>query len=1194
MIAKTRKTAVGGRIALLAVLVLQLPLIALSAVTPAPQARVVEAVNESQRVKLAGSTPSFVTNATDNGAAPATQQIHNVALVLKRSTQQEQALAHLLAEQQNSQSSDYHRWLRPAEFGARFGIAEQDIAKLVAWLQANGFSVDSVANGRNVISFSGTQAQLRAAFHTELHSYTYQGKKYWANNADPELPAAFAPIVAGVRSLNSFAPKAARTDAIKVRHNGSGVWAPVDSKSNLRTNSLRNIPRPQLETTSGFHVVTPYDFATMYNVKPLWDANFDGTGQTIAIVSDSDMDPADVDYFRSTFGLPEKKLHITYAGDNPGMNEDEGEAALDVQWAGATAPGVSIELVVAPTTDVSSGVDDAALYIVNNDLAPIMNVSYGQCEMRMGSGYNAFYNEIWKQAAAQGITVVVAAGDAGSAGCDQGSSTALYGLGVNGLGSTPYNVSIGGTDFYDSYVAPNNYWSSSNNPTTLQSLFKRIPETPWNNSCGNPLVLDDLRNNNGANDDTAEQLCNDPNWMWSYMTTVGGGGGLSSCAHFADDGKTCVSGYDKPDWQNNIPGLEQHTVRSLPDISLFAGNGLWNSAYVYCQGDAMDSGSCDIHTGIQAAGGTSFGAPAFAGVLALVAQKTGGRIGNPNYILYKLAGQQYADSSMGSACTSDNTANGDACIFYDVVRGGNAMPCIGGMTNCTPGNPDYSYGVLPGYPSVVGYDYASGLGSINAANLVNAWTTATTSMLPTRTEISANGPVKLGYGDQLKVAVTVSADSGTPTGDVAFESDSTTPGNVAVGSAGALADGHLETGVGGLPVGSFNVYARYAGNASYATSKSSGVAISVTKASTTGAVTANAASVTYDDSLSLQVTLLTVGVGLPPSGTVTIVNSTTGITVGTAGLAQSATGSTASFSSLARKLLAAGDNTIVAIYEGDVNYNSLTASAAVVHYDGPFALNLGASHIDVTNNVPVPVELTLTPSGTASIDLSTLKFSCPTTASLGVVCQFSQPVKNADRTVYSAVSVSLTSPLVGESAKQAAGTARRLSIAGGWSMTLMGAILLPLARRRRRMLIASLSLLLLTGAFMAGGCGSSSQPTATIGLAASADSVQYGESVTLTAAVQSTGKVPVGSVDFYDGGTKIGSATLNGGSGILKTTSLTVGTHSITSLYVGNTKVHSALSGAVTVRVGYTATIPVVVTDASLNTSSASLTVNFQ
>ena len=129
-----------------------------------------------------------------------------------------------------------------------------------------------------------------------------------------------------------------------------------------------------------------------------------------------------------------------------------------MEWSGAVAKGAKIDLVVSADTDSTAGIDLSAAYIIENNLDGIMSESFGLCEAFLGTAGNQFYNSLWEQAAAQGISVFVSSGDQGSAGCDffQGTApqAAANGLAVSGIASTPFNVAVGGTDF-DSLLSLN-------------------------------------------------------------------------------------------------------------------------------------------------------------------------------------------------------------------------------------------------------------------------------------------------------------------------------------------------------------------------------------------------------------------------------------------------------------------------------------------------------------------------------------------------------------------------------------------------------------------------------------------------------------------------------------------------------------------------------------------------------------------
>src|SRR5260370_15966493 len=347
-----------------------------------------------------------------------------------------------------------------------------------------------------------------------------------------------------------------------------------------------------------------------------------------------------------------------------------------------------------------------------------MSESYGQCELNLGTAGNQFYNNLWQQAAAQGITAFVSSGDNGSAGCDfvleQGllpPQPAKYGLQVNGISSTPYNVSVGGTDFND-YFTSTTYWNATNTSTTLASAKGYIPETTWNDSCTNALLEDPhfpLSTN-------AETNCNNPN-ISQFAVALGGSGGKSNCT--APTGTTvssCSGGYSKPLWQV-ASGVPNDGRRDLPDVSLFASNGFENSFYMMCEADLVNGNTCST-SNFVGVGGTSASSPAFAGLLALVNQKTGSRQGNANDVFYSLEAKQ---SSLN--CNS-STWPATTCVFNDVTSGTIATPCISGIPNCTTANAADQMCIVSCYQAAAGYDLATGLGSVNANNLVNNWNLA--------------------------------------------------------------------------------------------------------------------------------------------------------------------------------------------------------------------------------------------------------------------------------------------------------------------------------------------------------------------------------------------------------------------------------------------------------------------------------------
>ncbi len=781
-----------------------------------PPPRITEAVDEKNLVVLPGNVHPLARPEFDQGVVADAQPLKRILLLLQRSPDQETALRQLLDEQQSKSSPNYHAWLTPEQFGQQFGPADADIQTVTQWLTSQGFMDIKVGPGRMVIEFSGNVAQVRNAFHTEIHQYLVKGETHMANASDPQIPAAIAPVVAGLVSLHSFRPTP------HVLHVGSFFRSKI-------TGEVKPLFTPP-GNGGRFFPLAPADFATIYNTIPLINGNprIDGTGQTVAIVGESDINVQDVVDFRNLFGLPQNfsSKNIILNGTDPGFNGSETESDLDVQWAGAVAPGATIDFVTSSPTETTSGVHLSAVYIVDNNLAAVMSESFGQCEQNLGAAGNQFYNALWEQAAAQGITVVLSSGDGGSAGCDNFNTqqTAKQGLAVSGFASTPFNIAVGGTDF-DQFNNWSQYWNLTNAPVTQASVKGYIPEIPWNDSCAQIGI-----SGCGA---SAPQ---------GSLNIVAGSGGPSTI-------------YSKPSWQSGT-GVPNDSKRDLPDVSLFASNGFNGSLYIICEADVVNppNQTCTLNTfgfTYQGVGGTSASAPAFAGIMALVNQKQSTvaspapRQGNANYVLYALA------KKAGASCPSSAT-EASSCIFNDITKGNsvlptglpgvgtNSVPCTGGTLNCSVSTAGTN-GVLVAPASsateawtvATGYDMATGLGSVNAQNLVNNWSSVTFSPSSTTLSASVNGsPVPsisgIAHGTPISVSSSVAAGSGavgTPTGQVALiATPNPTPGNLSASlgiEALLLGNGTATDASVILPGGTYNLTAHYEGDGTFGPSDSS-------------------------------------------------------------------------------------------------------------------------------------------------------------------------------------------------------------------------------------------------------------------------------------------------------------------------------------------------------------------------------------
>ena len=523
-----------------------LALIAALAVGPlsAGPNRVVTQVNPAETVALKGHVHPLALPQYDQGPADPAQRLTGMTLLFKPDS----SIESFLNDQQDRSSASYHRWLTPEQFADRFGLSEGDIAKISRWLRSEGLQVDARARGRNWITFSGTAAQAGHAFHTAIHNYRVGGRMHYANSTEPSVPAAIAGVVAGFEGLSDF-----RLQPLVV------------NRANL----------PEYNLGSG-HVLAPDDLAAIYDISPLYSAGIDGAGQAIAVVGTTAIDLSDLKTFRSKFHLPANDPQVVLVGDDPG-NVGGGpllEADLDLEWAGAIARNASLIYVY------SFDVQAAAQYAIDQNLAPVLTMSYGGCEPYNSLGFRS----VAQQANAQGITFLASSGDGGPATCDYQGATPQASLGVtiNSPADFPEVTAVGGTEFNEGTGA---YWSATNSATDASAL-SFIPEAAWDDSLAANLVL-------------------------------AGGGGPSAV-------------FPKPIWQTG-PGVPADSARDIPDVALAAA--VYHDPYfVVSNGDGY------------LVGGTSAASPVFAGMVALLNQylasatsPAASGLGNINPPLYRLA-----------------------------------------------------------------------------------------------------------------------------------------------------------------------------------------------------------------------------------------------------------------------------------------------------------------------------------------------------------------------------------------------------------------------------------------------------------------------------------------------------------------------------------------------------------------------------
>ena len=723
--------------------VLMLPLALAAQVTSGLHSRslVTQSINQAQLHTLAGNTRPEANALNDRGRVTDDFPMQHMLLQMQRPEEQEQAAKQMVDDLHNPKSAGFHKWLTAAQYGQLFGPASSDIDIVTGWLKSQGFTVNAVYPSGMQIDFSGTAGQVRTAFHTEIHNLSVNGVAHVGNMSDPQIPAALAPAVRGVVSLHDFNPHS------------------------------MNRPHPTYTFTSqGYttQAVTPSDLATIYNLNPLFSAGITGKGQTIAVIEDSDLyRTSDYDTFRSRLGLtaytsgslatqhPAPPSGVSNCSDPGVVGGNDAETTLDAEWASAAAPDATVVVAACADTRTTFGGMIALENLVNSATPPgVVSISYGDCEVDNGESSNAAFNALYQQATAEGISVFVAAGDEGAAECDAGATEATHGIGVSAYASTPYNVAVGGTDFGDVLAGTvATYWSSTNT-ATYGSALSYIPEVPWNASCAGSLLAGYLGYSTvygtsgfcGSSEARSDGL----------LEVAAGSGGPSGCATGQASTALVVSGtcqgYAKPSWQSGLSGVPSDGVRDLPDVSLFASNGIWGHYYVTCFTDVRNGGSsCSgAPSDWFGGGGTSYATPILAGIQALVNQNTGGFQGNPNYVYYQLASAQYGGALLNSCNSTNGNGTDPGCIFYNVTQGdisvncGGTVDCYGYATASTGGIGGGGFGgrrgggqqqvgngamstsggsYSPAYGTAPAWNFSTGIGTINAANLVNNWPT---------------------------------------------------------------------------------------------------------------------------------------------------------------------------------------------------------------------------------------------------------------------------------------------------------------------------------------------------------------------------------------------------------------------------------------------------------------------------------------
>jgi len=685
-----------------------------------------------QTVTLRGNVRHQALPQLDQGPVDPAMQLGTMTLLTVPTAAQQKALTQLLAKQQDPKSRNYHKWITAEQWADRFGLTQNDMQKMVEWLQSQGFTIIQPAHGRNWISFTGTALQVESAFGTEIHHFNVNGELHYANASAPVIPAALSGVVGAVLGLDDFHPKPMGIRRARPDYYSSGL---------------------------GGQFIAPGDIYTIYDITPLYTAGYTGAGQKLAVMGQTDIYLSDINDFRTGFGLQTTPIicsvknpapgdvitacsdpHLSYVldGPDPGVQSDLSEADLDVEWSGAIASGAQI--IFVNSTDVFA----SFYYAIDNQTTlgeSVISLSYGVCELGAHVGEANGLGEMFEQelmkANSEGITFVNSSGDTGAAACDgnglppNGSMTttgqAQNGIAVSYPASSPEVTAVGGTSIQlaDIIPPPATYWGTTNGtnggsilPTGPQHGY--IPEQAWNDDdefvqyCQqNPGVFCTQGGSTPQTGATGK--------AWVPITSeataqedigIGSsGGGASNCAVQTSDFSACVSGFVQPPWQTvTVSGLTQ-SARMVPDVSLLATPNF--PGFIFCtqlselpiggSGSSCANGiATAVDTNFSLIGGTSVSAPVFAGIVALLDQYTGSKQANINPALYELA------ATAPSA-------------FHDITTGDNKVACLAN----SPGNPQPSTlwcpstGVL-GYSAGSGYDLATGLGSVDVNNLAIA------------------------------------------------------------------------------------------------------------------------------------------------------------------------------------------------------------------------------------------------------------------------------------------------------------------------------------------------------------------------------------------------------------------------------------------------------------------------------------------
>jgi hypothetical protein len=999
--------------------------------------RVPPAADFVTRVALPGHRPAWATIEADRGALPGSQRVPLI-FALRRPTEAQAAFEQLLRDQQDRSSPRFHQWLTPQQVGEQFGPTQNDLNALTGWLKAQNFTVDSLEPSRIFVQVSAPAAVVEAALGTSIHRYANESEtgllQAPANN--PTLPAALLPLVAYIDGLTSV---------------------PRHSFTRMQVVSTTLLPggqrgsHPNLTTSAGNHYLTPADFATIYNLGPVYSAGIRGGGQRVMIVGGSRLNPADLNYWETdttqSAYLPNYIVGPGFTDPGQTNDDDMGEGTLDFERAYGTAPGAAVDMVIAQNWLSGSVNTSLILYAINTVNDPVLSLSFGSCEAVQTASYVLYEDSIYAQASAQGISVFVASGDAGVTGCAEhgaGANPATQQVSINDICASSFVTCVGGTQFND---AAGGFWNTAQGYNTAISY---IPEGAWN-----------------------EPMSTSATGVSSFVVASSGGGA-----------STVIP---KPAWQIGA-GVPADAARDTPDVSFSAA---LHDGYFGCL--AYTGGGCvptaNGSFSFTALGGTSASAPSMAGVAALLNSRLGSRLGNLNPLLYSLAASSPA-------------------VFHD------AQPASSGVANCTaltpslcnnstPGPASLTVGATAGYLLTPGYDLVTGLGSLNVGDLIPL-VSSTPAIATTSTLTSSVTSLSTLQTVVFTASVAPAAGSATsaPTGSVTFLLN-----GVALGSPVVLRTGQASTAPISLPAGTGVVSAVYSGDSNFAGCTSNLLTLTVTAVPTATTLSASANSVP----VSVPVTLVAAVSGIvPASPSSAVVTFRDGnATLGTATVSAAGAQPPVATLVLPANALSLGTHQISASFAGDSIYAPSASSSVTLTVTAAPSFNLAPASASLT------LASARAASGADVIGISsgnayagTINFTCAVSTSGAVkvapTCLVDASSVMFPQTTSTNVTIMTVAPH--DRPIRSARTGTTPGLEGVIRLCCLFAIWLPLSmplgprdkRRRLRLVRLALFFLLTSGILALSGCGANTFTDALNGPALSGGTTAGNYTVTVT------------------------------------------------------------------------------------------------